>query len=169
MACREPGVVIRHKARKDWRALLKQMWGWGIRLARPYSKTGYRGLYLYWVSHRTHTIDYDIEIDGGPTLVWAFLADFHLAHLLFGLAAIFWLLAAPLWAGGTALLGAGLFWRYLSDVRLAKLSRWRTFKMALIHYAANVTFITASFVGGLRCRMILIPASILPPRGAGEL
>ena len=169
VACREPGVVIRHKARRTLRALLRQMWGWGIRLGRPYSKTGYRGFYAYRVSPKTHTIDFDLELGWVPGLACIFLTDFHFTHLLAGAGLVAWLAGST--ALGTAfLLAAGFtFWRYLADVRRIGLPLWSTVKLAVIQYAANLAFISASFVGGLRSGMLLIPASILPPRGASEL
>ena len=81
VSCREPGVSIRHRARKTLRGLVRQMWGWGIRLARPYAKTGIRGVYLYWIDGSQHRIKCDVEISRFPLLVCAFCTEFHLANV----------------------------------------------------------------------------------------
>ena len=157
VACREPGVVIRHKARRTVRQLVRQMWGWGIRLGRAYRKTGLQGVFLYWVGSRTKTITRDVEINRGPQLVCVFATDFHMAHVLAFCAVIVLATGFPLVAAALGLLAAGYLWRYLGDVRRVRLGPWATLKLSVVHYLANVSFLTASFVGGLRSGMILIP------------
>jgi hypothetical protein len=168
VACREPGVVIRHKARRTLRGLIRQMWGWGIRLARPYAKTGYRGLYAYWVGPKTHTVDHHLEIDGLPLLCCAFFTDFHLAHALALAALLSWALGSGAVAAGLAILAAAVFWRHLGDVRRSGLPPLRMVGLAAVHYVANVTFLLAAFLGGLGQGMVLMPASILPPQGSAQ-
>ena len=88
VACREPGVIIRHKARKTLRATLRQMWNWGINFARPYLRTGRTGIYLYWISPQLKTITRDLEIASFPILVNVFATPFHVLHALTALAVL---------------------------------------------------------------------------------
>ena len=168
VACREPGVIVRHKARKTFPAMVKQLWGWGINLGRPYSKTGIKGIYLYWVSSKVRTITRSVEIKHFPFLVTGFFTDFHLAHVLAVLAVVLGL--AWTWIAGAALgvLAAFLLGRALQDALFCRMGLVRTVQMTLLHYVANLVFITAAFCSGLRFRMILIPASIYAPGSAPE-
>ncbi len=161
--CRELDMTIRHKARKSLGALRRQLWGWGIRLGRPYAGTGVKGIYLHWVNGAQRTITRYVEVRHFPWLVCAFVTDFHVAH---GLALAALLLAAfgRGWLATAA--GAGALvclWRALRDVRLAGLSPWDTVKLAAVHYMANAVFITAAVISGFRHRIVLLPASVLPP------
>ena len=52
IALREHGCTLQHKARKSFLAFFKQMWGWGYHTGYPYSKTGIKGFYLYWVNSK---------------------------------------------------------------------------------------------------------------------
>jgi hypothetical protein len=162
--CREADMTIRHKARKSLAAMRKQLWGWGIKLGRPYAGTGVTGAYLYWVDASQHTITRAIELPGVPGLTVMFLTDFHLAHVL-GLLAIALAVGGFAWPAALAI-GGALFclWRALRAVRFAGLAPWATLKLAAVHYVANVTFLTAAMISGFRHRMILLPASVFPPR-----
>jgi hypothetical protein len=161
--CRELDMTIRHKSRKSVAALRRQLWGWGIRLGRPYAGTGVKGVYLYWVNGTRRAITRHVEIDRFPWLVCAFFTDFHVAHLL-----AFAALVSALFGHGriAALAAAGaltFLWRALRDVRLVDLSFVETVKLAAVHYMANVVFLTASIISGFRHSMVLVPAAILPP------
>jgi hypothetical protein len=168
VACREPGVIIRHKARKTLRATLRQMWNWGINLARPYRRTGITGIYLYWVSPQRKTITRDLEIATFPILVSIFVTPFHLLHALTVLSVLLAVYGAmiPALLCATLTLASGHL--YLQDILHLGLRRWPTLKLAVVHYLTNVTFITAAFLGGLSTGMILLPASIFPPTGKAE-
>jgi len=162
--CREADMTIRHKARKSLAAMRKQLWGWGIKLGRPYADTGVTGAYLYWVDSTKHTITRALELPWVPGLTLVFLTDFHVAHALalaaLGLACFGHPAPAALAAGGMLF----CLWRSLRDVRFAGLSAWETCKLAAVHYVANMTFLTAAVVSGFRHRILLLPASIFPPR-----
>jgi len=162
--CREADMTIRHKARKSLAAMRRQLWGWGIKLGRPYVGTGVTGAYLYWVDATQHTITRAVELPRVPFLCLMFLTDFHVAHVL-ALLAIGLALGGLGWLAALSAAGA-LFclWRALRDVRFAGLSPWVTLKLAAVHYVANTTFLTAAVISGFRHGMILLPASIFPPR-----
>jgi hypothetical protein len=161
--CREADMTIRHKARKSLAALRRQLWGWGIRLGRPYANTGVKGIYLYWVNGAQRAITRHVEIERFPWLVSVFVTDFHVAHA-FGVAALLlWLFGAGTAGAVVALAAAVFLWRALRDVRLAALPWWDTVKLAAVHYMANVVFLTASIISGFRHGMVLVPAAVLPP------
>jgi hypothetical protein len=168
VACREPGVIIRHKARRTLPATLRQMWNWGINLARPYRRTGITGIYLYWVSARRKTITRDIEISQFPVLVSIFVTPFHLLHILTALSLLFAIYDSLTPALLCALLALRSVQLYVQDILQLGLRRWPAVKLAVVHYLTNITFITASFLGGLRTGVVLVPASILPPTGKAE-
>jgi len=162
--CREADMTIRHKARRSLAAMRRQLWGWGIKLGRPYVGTGAKGAYLYWVDATEHTITHALELPWMPGLCLMFWTDFHVAHVLAVVALVSastghgWPAAL---AGGTAL---ACLWRALRDVRFAGLSPWGTLKLSAVHYVANVTFLTAAIISGFRYGMVLLPASVFPPR-----
>jgi hypothetical protein len=161
--CRELDMTIRHKARKSLSALRRQLWGWGIRLGRPYAGTGVKGIYLYWVNGAQRTITRHVEIAHFPWLVCAFVTDFHVAHAL-ALAALLLGVFGHGWSAGLAAGAALVFlWRSLRDVRLAALPFVATMKLAAVHYMANAVFITAAVISGFRHGMVLVPAAVLPP------
>ena len=168
VACREPGAIIRHKARRTVPAMLHQMWGWGIHLGRAYLKTELRGTHVYWVSRKGPAITRGIEIPWLPGFVCVFATDFHLMHLLAATAIGLAIAGLTPWAIGVGVLAACAALSYLAVVWSQPLSVWARFKLALAHYASNVVFITASFIGGLRCGIVLVPASMFPPREASR-
>lgn len=164
VACREPGVVVRHRNRRTVPAMVKQLWGWGINVGQAYRKTGIKGLYLYWVSQRQRTITHDAEVERFPLLVAGFLTSFHLAHVT-GLAALVALFMGRAWiaAGLFAITVATLIpWVWILVER--ELGAWKTLKLACVTYLANATFMTAAFLGGLRAGIVFIPAPMLPTR-----
>jgi len=165
VACREDQAVVRHKGRRTFSELVRQMWGWGYYVGYPYAKTGIQGVYLYWLSAVSHKLTRQLETGSFPLLVCVFATEFHLMH---GLAAAA-LLAA--WSGhltlATVLLVAGAWTlrAYLHDVMRAGLPPWETVKLGVVHYVTNVAFTTATFLGALRHHILLVPASILRPDG----
>lgn len=168
VACREPGVVVRHKARHTLRGMVRQLWGWGINLGRAYRKTGLRGIYLYWVSTSRNAIVWNVERANFPILVTGFLTNFHVAHVL-GAVAIVLGLAGQ----GSAALGLGLVAVVLLVVSMRNVARrglgvWRTLKLASVAYLANVTFMCAAFLGSLRAGMVYVPAAMCPPSAPSE-
>jgi hypothetical protein len=165
VALRESGSVVRHKARKSFIELVKQMWGWGYHSGYPYAKTGIHGIYLYWLSSIDHKIKFDVEIERFPFLVCMFLTDFHIAHLLLGSALLAAIMGSALVS--TLLIVASLpfIWRYLHDDRHCGLPLWKTLQLASVHYVANVVFSTATILGALKRGVILLPCSIFRPRG----
>lgn len=163
VAWREDAAVVRHKGRRTLWGLIKQMWGWGFYVGYPYAKTGIRGVYLYWLTGYKHRLLGRLETSHFPILVCVFGTEFYLAT---GLAILF--LGALLTGHAivaTGALVAMLFAArgYLHDVRHAGLRPWDTLKLAVVHYLTNVAFTLATFVGALRHRVILIPASVLRP------
>jgi len=162
VACREPGVVSRHRAPRSLGALLRQMWSRGVHLGRAYSQTGVRGLFLCSVDRRTGTVTHALEMERPwPLLVWAFLTDLHAANALAVLAVVSLVLGLPLLAC-PLILGAGFFfYRELAPVWRLRIDVRHKAGLALIHYLANLTLSAASLLGGLRYRTILIPSSIL--------
>jgi hypothetical protein len=168
VACREPGVVVRHKARRTLRGMVRQLWGWGINLGKAYRKTGRRGIYLYWVSPADHTIAADVEIDRFPLLITGFFTVFHVAHFA-GLAALIaalagvWYLAAA--AAGVAV---GLLVYAMQNVAGRGMSPWNTLRLGGLAYIANVTFMTAAFLGAIRARIVYVPAAMFPPAAQSE-
>ena len=169
IACREPGMLIRHKARKDLAGLVKQMWGWGSNLAGPYQRVRTKGLYLYWVSSKTLGIARSFEAEHFPLFVCAMPTIFHAMHLGALLCAVLAMLS--LWPAFMI----ALVWT------LWMIRRWadpalhgsggelrRGLELVALHYIANTTFFAAAFSGGLRRGMLLVPASIFPPRGNSE-
>ena len=163
VACREPGVVVRHKARRTVGAMMKQLWGWGINLGRVYKKTGITGIYLYWVSSTKHTISRDLEIGKFPKLVCAFLTAFHVAHGLAAAALVLGVLGSARLAAVAGILAVLLLLRSMWDVFRQGLGPARSLKLAGVAYLANLAFITAAFVGGIRAGMVLVPSSMFPP------
>lgn len=169
VALRERGNFVRHKARKNFIELVRQMWGWGYHSGYPYSKTGIRGIFLYWISSSEHKIKFDIEIERFPLLVCMFITDFHVAHLLVGLA----LLAGVMGHGPIAAIALALslpfIWRYLHDDRHTDLGVWDKCRLAFVHYVANAVFTVATVLGALRHGVVLLPSSIFRPRGPDEV
>lgn len=163
IALREQGCSVRHKARKSFWAFIKQMWGWGYHVGYPYSKTGIKGLYLYWVSSKKRDITFDLEIPNFPLLICLFLTDFHLAHLFLGIALLAGILGNSLFASVIALIAVFFFWQYLREDRTLGLAFWKNCQIALLHYWANVIFIIATMLGALKHRIFLVPASIFRP------
>ena len=168
VALRERGSYVRHKARKTFSAFVKQMWGWGYHVGYPYSKTGIRGVYLYWLNSSTHKITLDIEIKRFPFLICMFFTDFHLAHLLLAVAVLSGLLGHAVFASVSGVLALPFIWRYCHDYRQTKLSFRKTCQLALVHYVANAVFMTAAISGALKYRVFLLPSSIFRPRGPEE-
>ena len=160
VAWRENAAIVRHKGRRNLWALLEQMWGWGLHLGYPYSKTGVRGVFLYLLNGRDHTIVGRFETEHFPILVCAFATDFYLVNALV-LLLICSTLSGHLWMGLSAMVG--LLWagpRYIHDVTHVGLGRWSTFKLAVVHYLANLAFTTSAFIGALRHREILLAPSV---------
>ena len=117
VALREQGVTVRHKARRSFGAMIRQLWGWGFHVGWPYKKTGLRGLHLYWFDARKRKITRDLELPFLPFLVCAYFTDLH-AALGCGLA----FLASGLsghsrFAAAFAALFALFAWRYSYDDR----------------------------------------------------
>ncbi len=163
VAWREDEAVVRHKGRRTLWGLVSQMWGWGLYLGYPYSKTGIRGLFLYWLNGRDHTLVGRFETGYFPVLVCAFATDFYFLNALLILLVLA-VLSGQWWTGLIAV--GGLLWaapRYLNDVMRVPLRPWDKFKLALVHYATNVAFTTAAFAGALKHRVILIPSSVFKP------
>ena len=166
VACREPGVRIRHKARGDVRGLVRQMWGWGRHLAGPYQRARRKGLFLYLVSSKGNHIQRALEWPRFPLYVVAMPTVFHGMHAAALLAL----------ACGVAGFVPGVLAAALATLLLAR--RWaapalafrgspgRRVRIVVLHYLANAAFLGAAFVGGLRRGMVLVPASILPPRAS---
>jgi hypothetical protein len=160
VAWRENGAVVKHKGRSSWWGLLKQMWGYGYHVGYPYSKTGIRGTYLYWLNGRDHRLTGRFETKRFPFLVCGFVTDFHLVNALLLLLVC----AACLGHGLLAIAAVtGLVWtgpRYLHDIRHLGLQPWETFKLALLHHLSNLSFTIAAFIGALRRGVVLIPPSV---------
>jgi hypothetical protein len=163
IAWREDNAVVRHKGRRTLWGLITQMWGWGLYVGYPYAKTGIRGVFLYWLNGRNHTLVGRFETDRFPILVCAFPTDFYFVNaftILLVLAACFgqwWL---------TLIAIAGLAWatpRYLADIRKVTMLPSAKVKLAIVHYLTNVAFTAAAFLGALRHRIILIPSSVFRP------
>jgi hypothetical protein len=159
VAWRENAAVVRHKGRPTLRALIAQMWGWGLNMGYPYAKTGVRGVFLYLVDNREQTLVGRFESGHFPILVCAFATEFYLVNA-FALLLIWAAYSGQIWIGLSAIVG--LLWaapRYLQDVRIPGLPRWDTFKLGAVHYVANLVFTTTAFAGALRHRVILFPRS----------
>jgi hypothetical protein len=82
VAWRENAAIVRHKGRRSLWALIEQIWGWGLNLGYPYAKTGVRGVFLYLLNAREHTIVGRFESRFFPILVCAFATDFYLVNAL---------------------------------------------------------------------------------------
>ncbi len=163
VALREQGCELRHKARKSFSAFVKQMWGWGYHVGYPYSKTGIKGFYLYWVSAKKRDITFDIEFEHFPWLICLFVTDFHIAHLFFGLMLIA-LLAGSSWLTALSAVLVGVFaWRALYDERQLGLGFRQTLQIGVLHYIANLVFIPATILGALKHRIVLLPSAIFRP------
>jgi hypothetical protein len=155
-------VEVRHKARRTLKAMVRQLWGWGINLGLVYRKTGITGLYFYWVSYGKRTIVADWEWPRAPILACGFLSLFHLSQLLL-LGAVVSLVAGwPGPAAATAPVALAVLGPTVRPLRATGLGWWGLVRLAAVAYLANVTFMTAAFLGGLRAGMVLIPAPILP-------
>ena len=160
VAWRENTAVISHKGRGTLWELVTQMGGYGFNLGYPYAKTAIHGVFLYWLNGRDHTLMGRLETEYFPILVCAFASDFYFINALVLL--LIWAARSGRTLMGFLALGA-LLWlvpRFLSGVRHLGLSTWDTFKLAVVHYLANLSFTTAAFAGGLRHRVILLPSSI---------
>jgi hypothetical protein len=168
VACREPGVVVRHKARRTFGGMIKQLWGWGINLGKAYRKTGRRGIYLYWVSPTEHAIAGDLEIERFPILVTGFFTVFHVAHFVALGAVVMAVAGAWPFALLTAATAAGLLIYAMHNVTGRGLGPWNTFKLGCLAYLANVTFMTAAFLGAIRAGILYVPAAMFPPAASSE-
>ena len=163
VALREKGNTVRHKARKNMTGFIKQIWGWGYHVGYPYSKTGIKGVYLYWIDAKSHKIKYHFEFEKFPYLVCMFFTDFHMFHVFLFLTVIFglignYVLMAP------ALTGAFFFfWRYLHDDRTIGLKKVKMVKLSAVHYISNIVFNAAAFIGALKHRVLLVPSCIFRP------
>lgn len=168
VACREPGVVVRHKARRTLLGMVKQLWGWGINLGKAYRKTGKRGVYLYWVGSSKHTIAGDLEVADFPLLVTGYFTAFHMAHL----AALGAIVGGAFGAWGVAIAltvaAAGLLLYAMHNVSGRGFGAWKTFQLACLAYIANVVFMAAAFIGGIRAGMIYVPAAIFQQSSTAE-
>jgi hypothetical protein len=164
VALREKGSTLRHKARRSLWGLLRQIWGWGFHVGYPYSKTGIRGVYLYWIDARDCRIARGFETDRFPFLVCVYFTDFLLAHLLLVPAAGALLAGHPLWGLTLGAPGLIFLWRFSAEARRAATGFWKKAALSLVHYLVNVTYMTAAVAGGLRHRVLLVPASIFRPR-----
>ena len=165
VAWREVGAVVRHKGRRTFWGLIRQMWGWGFYVGYPYAKTGIPGAYLYWLDGRDHKLAARLEITPLPILVCVFATDFHLVQVAAALA-LFAALAGHLLFAAVAL--GVLVWsarRYLSAVARAGLRPLDSLKLAVVHYLTDVVFSFATVMGGLRHRIILVPSSVFGPEG----
>ena len=163
VAVREQGAFVRHKPRKSFSALLKQMWGWGYHVGYPYSKTGIRGLYLYLLHWKSHKIAADLQIEKFPFLICAFITDFHLLHFFLLLTLISVATGKGLLSLAMALLSLLFLYRYLYDDLHTNLPFIKKWQVAGTHYLTNVVFSIAAFTGGLKHGVVLIPSSIFPP------
>ena len=168
VACREPGVVVRHKARRTLGGMVKQLWGWGINLGKAYRKTGRRGIYLYWVSPTEHSIAADLEIERFPFLVTGFFTVFHVAHFAALVAAGLALGGAWPFALVAAMAAVGLLLYAMHNVAGRGLGAWRTFQLGCLAYVANITFMTAAFIGAVRAGIVYVPAAMFPPAASSE-
>jgi hypothetical protein len=168
VACREPGVVVRHKARRTLRGMVKQLWGWGINLGKAYRKTGKRGIYLYWVGSTKHAIAGDLEIDRFPVLVTGYFTAFHVAHLAALGAVLAGVVDAWLVAAALAVAATGLLLYAMHNVSGRGLGAWKTFQLACLAYLANVVFMAAAFLGAIRAGMIYVPAAIFQQTTTSE-
>lgn len=160
VACREPGVVVRHKARRTLGGMVRQLWGWGINLGKAYRKTGKRGIYLYWVSSTEHAITGDIEIARSPVLVTGYFTVFHVAHFV-ALGAVVSALAGA-WPIALILACAatGLLLYAMHNVTGLGFGPWRTFQLGCLAYLANVVFMAAACLGAIRVGIVYVPAAI---------
>jgi len=163
VALRERGNFVRHKGRRTFAEFVKQMWGWGFHVGYPYAKTGIRGIYIYWLSSSDHKMKFDIEIEKFPFLACMFLTDFHVAHVLLGLAALAGIVGHHILMATMAVLALPFLWRYLHDDRHAGLDNRKTCQLAFLHYIANVVFMVATILGALKHGMVLLPSTIFRP------
>ena len=168
VACREPGVVVRHKARRTLFGMVKQLWGWGINLGKAYRKTGKRGIYLYWVGSSKPTIAGDLEVDNFPFLVTGYFTVFHMAHVAALGAVVAAALGSWVLALGIAVAASGLLLYAMHNVAGRGFGPWKTFQLACFAYLANVVFMTAAFIGGIRAGMIYVPAAIFQQSSTAE-
>jgi len=162
VACREPGVVVRHKARKTLGGMVKQLWGWGINLGKVYRKTGIKGIYVHWVSSTRHAVTSDFQTGMFPILVCAFLTAFHVAHLFAAGAIVLAILGLTLPAVAVGVLAVLLLLRSMHAVAHMDMTVWRRIKLAAVAYVGNAVFITAAFIGGLSSGVILVCSSTYP-------
>lgn len=165
-AFREKGSCVRHKARKTFRGLLGQMWGWGYHVGYPYAKTGMRGIHVYWVDSGTHIVKYHFETEKFPFLVALFLTDFHLMHVFAAMAVLLIFLGYGVFSLLSLAVSACFAWRYLRDDRKAGFGLLETCALAGVHYAANLAFSTATVLGALKHGVLLVPCSIFRPKSA---
>lgn len=168
VAWRENAAVLRHKGRRTWWELIKQMWGYGFYVGYPYAKTGIRGVFAYCLSGRKHRLLRRFETESFPILVCAFITDFHFIH------ALLLTLMVAAWSGHVlipALAAAGLLWlipRYLHDVTHLSLKPWDTLKLAVVHYSANLGFTIGALASALKYRVILIPSTVFKMESPGS-
>lgn len=166
VALRETGSCVRHKARKTFRGFVEQMWGWGFHVGYPYAKTGIKGVYLYWIDSKKHTVRYQLETERFPFLVVLFLTDFHVMHLFAALGALQLLLGHGLFCLMSWAISVCFAWRYLHDDRKAGFGFLQTCTLAGIHYVANVVFSLATLLGALKHGILLVPSCIFRPKPA---
>lgn len=168
VACREPGVVVRHKARRTLWAMIRQLWGWGINLGKAYRKTGITGIYLYWVSSSEHAISFDVEQPRFPILVTGFVTAFHVAHVVALAGVVLALAGLTTGAAIAGLVALGTLVFAMRNVAGRGLGAWRTLRLGCVAYVANVSFMTAALLGGLRAGIVYVPASMFPPAATSE-
>ena len=164
VAFREQGVNLRHKARRSYGAMIRQLWGWGFYVGWPYKKTGLKGIHLYWFDTRKGKVTRDLELPGFPFLVCAYFTSLHVAlaagaGAALGAATGHRLLALAL--GALAMFHA---WRYSYDDRHTGLPVWPALKLAGTHLLINLVFSTAVTLGSLGHGVLIIPATIIPTK-----
>ncbi len=166
VALREQGVTVRHKARRSFGAMVRQLWGWGFHVGWPYRKTGLRGVHLYWFSNRRRKIAADLELFPGlPFLVCAYFTDLHAAFAAGVASAASAATGHSAAAAALAGLFAFFFWRYTRDDRETGLPPWQALKLGATHLLINAVFSAAVLLGGLKHGVILLPATIIPTKG----
>ncbi|MFN7987385.1 MAG: hypothetical protein U0529_07935 [Thermoanaerobaculia bacterium] len=168
VALREHGAVVRHKARRDFRGFVRQLWGWGTHLGYAYAQTGLRGFHVYRVRTDDHQIGFAYEAPRFPFLACLFVTDFHLFHLWLLLLAGAAAAGLRAVAGAAAAVALWYLWRSLGDERRAGLPAAETAALAFHHWVANVTFVTSGVLSGLRHGLLLVPASIFRPSTPSE-
>ena len=166
VVCQEAEATVRHRARQTIMGFLTQMWGWGWYLGYAYQKTGFRGMYLYWINSKAQRCAGSLEVEakkGFRYLAICFFTDFHAMHLCFFGSLIAVVFGHSLIALCGALIGLFFFWRYARDVLASSLPLFERLQVALLQYLGNLSVMSAAFLGALRRGVFLLPASILRP------